>query len=221
MTGLCSRASIVGLSLLSSPLTTNNSAKSQYHQAFTDQHKSEQTQLLPPQAKIATRKMAALPAFTPPAAAYSLGPTPRAVRFRHPAYPDPAPDLLVLMAADDGDGGLDFDLALAACCIIAGVNWDGGYLALKASESNDLQRVDRPQDGSLHGREYFFCWARSLAPYREPSVDWLHGAIGRTRPSPSVSFGVVVVVVVVVVGLAAGALPTRASRLKKEKCGIW
>lgn len=101
--------------------------------------------------------MAALPALTPPAAVYSLGPTPRAVRFRHPAYPDSAPDLLVLMAADDGDGGLDFDLTLAACCIIAGVNWDGGYLALKASESNDLQRVDRPQDGSLHGREYFFC----------------------------------------------------------------
>ncbi|EPE04359.1 proteasome activator subunit [Ophiostoma piceae UAMH 11346] len=82
--------------------------------------------------------MAALPAFTPPVAAYSLGPMLRAVRFRHPAYPDSAPDLLVLMAVDDGNGGLDFDLALAACCIIAGVNWDGGYLALKASESNDL-----------------------------------------------------------------------------------
>lgn len=101
-------------------------------------------------------KMAELRPFTPPAKKYLAGPAPRDVRFRHPAYPDSAPDLLVLTAAD-GDGGLSFDRASEACCIVAGVNWDGGYLALKASENNDLQRVDRPQDGLLRLREYFFC----------------------------------------------------------------
>ncbi|AEO62005.1 hypothetical protein MYCTH_2312885 [Thermothelomyces thermophilus ATCC 42464] len=100
--------------------------------------------------------MVALRPFTPPAAAYALGSTPRAVRFRHPAYPSSAPDLLVLMAADGG--GLDFDIALTACCIVAGVGWDDGYLAQKdLTEDAIFQQVNRPNDGLLHGSEYFFC----------------------------------------------------------------
>ncbi|OAA66551.1 hypothetical protein SPI_01127 [Niveomyces insectorum RCEF 264] len=117
--------------------------------------------------------MAALPPFTPPAETHSLGPTPRAVRFRHPAYPDSTPDLLVLMAAD-GDGGLDYDLALAACCIVAGVHWDGGYLAQKALGNHDLQRVDRPHDGLLRAREYFFCVDGQDPSFKYPVVPSFH-----------------------------------------------
>ncbi|KAK4233616.1 hypothetical protein C8A03DRAFT_47881 [Achaetomium macrosporum] len=101
--------------------------------------------------------MVALPPFTPPAATHGQGAAPRTVRFRHPAYPSSAPDLLVLLAAD-GDGALDFDIAIIACCIVANVGWDDGYLAQKALGANDVfQQVDRPNDGLLRGHEYFFC----------------------------------------------------------------
>jgi hypothetical protein len=59
--------------------------------------------------------------------------------------------------AADGDSGLDFDVALTACCIVADANWDDGYLAQTVAGNNVLQRVDRPQDGLLRGLEYFFC----------------------------------------------------------------
>ena len=67
------------------------------------------------------------------------------------------------MAADgDGDGGLDFDIAMTACCIITDTPWDRGYFAQRAAaaaEAEDpvLQRVDRPQDGLLRHLDYFFC----------------------------------------------------------------
>ncbi len=70
--------------------------------------------------------------------------------------PSSAPNLLVLMAAD-GDGGLDFDVALTSCCIVADTHWDNGYLAQKDGAGDDgLQQIDRPRDGLLHGREFFF-----------------------------------------------------------------
>ena len=99
--------------------------------------------------------MGALPPFTPPAETHALGTAPRSVRFRHPAYPSSTPDLIVLRAPD-GDG-LDYDLALTACCIVANVDWDEGYLAEAWAENNVLQRIDRPQDGLLRGLEYFLC----------------------------------------------------------------
>jgi hypothetical protein len=104
--------------------------------------------------------MAALPPFTPPAVTHGQAAgqaAPRAVRFRHPAYPSVAPDLLVLMAADSG-GGLDYDIALASCCIVANTRWDGGYLAQRAQAGDPaLTRAGRPEDGLLRGREYFYC----------------------------------------------------------------
>jgi hypothetical protein len=60
--------------------------------------------------------------------------------------------------AADSEGGLDFDLALTSCCIVADTRWDHGYLAQKAGAGDDvLGHVDRPQDGLLRGDEYFFC----------------------------------------------------------------
>ncbi|KAK0701231.1 hypothetical protein B0H67DRAFT_524230 [Lasiosphaeris hirsuta] len=101
--------------------------------------------------------MATLPPFTPPAITHGLGIAQREVRFRHPAYPNSAPHLLVLMAAD-GDGGLDFDVALTSCCIVADIGWDNGYLTQKdGAEDDGLRRIDRPPDGLLRGREFFFC----------------------------------------------------------------
>jgi len=100
---------------------------------------------------------AALPAFPPPAVEHGSTAAPRDVRFRHPAYPSSAPDLLVLMAAD-GDGGLDFDLALTSCCIVTATDWDSGYLARKyTSADSAFHEITRPPDGILCGREFFFC----------------------------------------------------------------
>ncbi|KAK3904798.1 hypothetical protein C8A05DRAFT_13369 [Staphylotrichum tortipilum] len=123
--------------------------------------------------------MAPLPPLAPPSAAHAPAPRPRVVRFRHPAYPNSTPDLLVLMAADGGDnnGGLDFDVALTSCCIITNTPWDDGYLALKATAPasvgaagvervTEFQRVERPHDGLLRGTDYFFC-----VDGREPSSD--------------------------------------------------
>jgi len=104
--------------------------------------------------------MAALPPFTPPAITHDPRIAPREICFRHPAYPSSAPDLLVLTAADS-DGGLDFDVALVSCCIVADVRWDGGYLAQKdvagGSSNQSFRRIDRPPGGTLRGREFFFC----------------------------------------------------------------
>ncbi|KAK3367396.1 hypothetical protein B0T24DRAFT_635758 [Lasiosphaeria ovina] len=121
---------------------------------------------------LVVHEMAAIPPFTPPAATHAVGTTPRAVRFRHPAYPSSAPNLLVLMAAD-GDGGLDFDVALTACCIVADADWDDGYLA-QASAGNNLQRIDRPQDGLLDGLEYFFCVKERDPLFRYPVIPSFH-----------------------------------------------
>jgi hypothetical protein len=77
-----------------------------------------------------------------------LAVAPHKVRFRHPAYPSTIPSLLVLMAVDGG-GGLDFDITLAACCIVADTDWEDGYLAQRASAGNlnpILQQVGRPLD---------------------------------------------------------------------------
>ena len=72
--------------------------------------------------------MTVFPPFMPLAVTYTPGTAPYVVRFRHPAYPSSAPDLLVLMAVD-GDGGLDFDVVLTACYIVADVDWGDRYLA--------------------------------------------------------------------------------------------
>ncbi|KAK0655297.1 hypothetical protein B0T16DRAFT_341490 [Cercophora newfieldiana] len=119
--------------------------------------------------------MAALPRFTPPATTHGPGTAPRVVRFRHPAYPSSAPDLLVLTAAD-GDGGLDFDVALTSCCIVADMPWDDGYLAQKDGAGDDsLQRIDRPPDGLLHGRKYFFCVkGREPLSFKYPVIPSFH-----------------------------------------------
>jgi len=63
----------------------------------------------------------------PLAVTYTLGTAPCVVRFRHLAYPSLAPDLLVLIAVD-GNGGLDFDVVLTACYIVADVDWGDRYL---------------------------------------------------------------------------------------------
>jgi hypothetical protein len=51
--------------------------------------------------------------------------------------------------AVDGGGGLDFDITLAACCIVADTDWEDGYLAQRASAGNlnpILQQVGQPLD---------------------------------------------------------------------------
>ncbi|KAI0153301.1 hypothetical protein GGR57DRAFT_150677 [Xylariaceae sp. FL1272] len=118
---------------------------------------------------------AVLPPFTPPAATHAVAREQREVRFRHPAYPASTPDLLALVAAD-ADDGLDFDIALTSCCILTDTNWDTGYLAQKqAGADNLLQRVERPQDGLLRGKEYFFCVeGQEPASFKYPVIPSFH-----------------------------------------------
>ena len=76
------------------------------------------------------------------------------IEFRHPAYPDSAPALLRLSAVDDG--GIDFDTAFLACCVITGNTWSSAWLAQRGREGR-LQRLARPLDGILRDSVYHFC----------------------------------------------------------------
>ncbi|KLU91970.1 hypothetical protein MAPG_10918 [Magnaporthiopsis poae ATCC 64411] len=103
-------------------------------------------------------------ALPPPALPIDHHGTYRTVSIRHPAYPDSAPDLLQLSATDGDDwNGLDFDIARAACSVVTTVPWDEGILAVRAGAgaAPPLSAVERPPDGILREREYY--WCRRLA----------------------------------------------------------
>jgi hypothetical protein len=95
--------------------------------------------------------------FTPPSA--SLGSASSGIRlisFRHPAYPDYAPELLRLTAVDgENRDGIDYQTALIACCIVTGNAWSVGWLATKDAKGG-FTKVDRPDDGILRGAKYYF-----------------------------------------------------------------
>lgn len=78
----------------------------------------------------------------------------RRIDIRHPAYPDTNPALLRFNAVDDG--GIDYDTAFLACCIITGNTWSRGWLAHRETEGQ-FQRVDRLTDGVLRDSVYYFC----------------------------------------------------------------
>ncbi|EJT71150.1 hypothetical protein GGTG_10410 [Gaeumannomyces tritici R3-111a-1] len=75
------------------------------------------------------------------------------VRIFHPAYPQTVP-LLQLGAFEPG-GGIDFDFAWTACCIVTGNTFAIGWLAKKVSGAFD--RIARPDDGILRDPAVFFC----------------------------------------------------------------
>lgn len=75
------------------------------------------------------------------------------IRIFHPAYPQTVP-LLQLGAFEPG-GGIDFDFALTACCIVTGNTFAVGWLAKKVSGA--FERIARPDDGILRDRAVFFC----------------------------------------------------------------
>jgi len=85
------------------------------------------------------------------------------IRFRHPAYPESTPDLLQLCAVDgygsDADGGIDYDTAFVACCLVTGNTWRTGWLALKeiGADGATFRRVGRPDDAILREPVYYFC----------------------------------------------------------------
>jgi hypothetical protein len=54
---------------------------------------------------------------------------------------------------DGGGGGIDFDMALAACGLVAGNRWRDGFFSLDRSGA---AVVERPGDGVLRGPQYFF-----------------------------------------------------------------
>lgn len=108
------------------------------------------------------------PPITPPTIDGAQDPRDR-IHFRHPAYPDTAQDLLCLVATDTnhaGAPGIDYDVALVACGIVAGNKWTNSRFATRQVEpglglglvaDHHLDLVDRPPDGLLvAGVEYFF-----------------------------------------------------------------
>ncbi|KAI0445133.1 hypothetical protein F4803DRAFT_204758 [Xylaria telfairii] len=99
------------------------------------------------------------------------------VAFFHPAYPYPAPPLLTLAAVDRvSDGGqvikgIDYDIAKAACGIIACNRFDdNAYFALKSGEHCWLV-VDRPADGLLRASgDFTFYFVVDSVDHRYPVV---------------------------------------------------
>ncbi|TGJ79384.1 hypothetical protein E0Z10_g9373 [Xylaria hypoxylon] len=88
----------------------------------------------------------------------------RVISFRHPAYPVSANDLLCLSAIDDDPvRGIDYNIALVACGIIACNKWHQAWFGEKCEggdeELDRYRRVPRPKNGILPYKEspyYFF-----------------------------------------------------------------
>ena len=80
------------------------------------------------------------------------------VSFRHPAYSGFDAEFLLLSAVDgDDDGdGLDYDTAFYACCIVTGNKWHDGEGWLAEKQGDRFNRVNRPDDGILRGKLYYF-----------------------------------------------------------------
>ena len=79
----------------------------------------------------------------------------RMVSICHPGY-ETYSEILLLRTLDDG--GIDYDLVLTACGIIAGNRWDG-YLCTHEGDlgpKGKYTRVDRPADGILRGPTFYF-----------------------------------------------------------------
>lgn len=77
----------------------------------------------------------------------------RKICLRHPGYTNNDNTLLYFPAYDHGSGGLHLGVALAACGIIAGNQFDG-YLS--ASEESADQAVTQDVNQVLTGTDYYF-----------------------------------------------------------------
>ncbi|KAI3317243.1 hypothetical protein HD806DRAFT_515595 [Xylariaceae sp. AK1471] len=82
------------------------------------------------------------------------------IEFRHPAYQNPPKKLLSLNAVDRDElwNGLDYEVALTACGIVACNRWEGWFSTKK--QDGSFQRVPRPENGILPcpqpGNPYYF-----------------------------------------------------------------
>lgn len=97
--------------------------------------------------------------LTPPLPAAAINSRFRLTKFRHPAYPTSEPELLQLVALDRADendrtGGVDYDTALTACCIVSGNTFGDGFLGKR--NGDEFLPVERPSDGILREKEYYF-----------------------------------------------------------------
>lgn len=97
------------------------------------------------------------------------------IHFRHPSYPDGSNLLLDLFAPDHPEGGIQYDLAITACGIIAGNRWDGWF-----TETKDGSRLSFLPDDILKERTYYFhlpspsTALETPAPYIYPIVPTFH-----------------------------------------------
>ncbi|CVL09234.1 uncharacterized protein FMAN_14327 [Fusarium mangiferae] len=90
------------------------------------------------------------------------------IEFRHPAYP--TENALLSLAAFDGENkdGIDYDVACWACGIVANNSWASGWLATK--QGDEYQRVNKPENGILRQREYYYFTGDHPASYRYPVI---------------------------------------------------
>ncbi|KAH7202951.1 hypothetical protein BKA60DRAFT_498849 [Fusarium oxysporum] len=122
------------------------------------------------------------------------------IEFRHPAYP--TENALLSLAAFDGENkdGIDYDVACWACGIVANNSWASGWLATK--QGDEYQWVNKPEDGILRQREYYYFTGDHPASYRYPVIPsfdhwrfphnnlpdlWKNATISRPPPFSAVS----------------------------------
>ncbi|KAK1762142.1 hypothetical protein QBC33DRAFT_462078 [Phialemonium atrogriseum] len=105
--------------------------------------------------------------------------SPATIDFLHPGYPDGDNTLLSLPALDDG--GIYYDIALAACGVIADNTWSTGFFVesrpvVAAEDIAAKDRVAPPQiDRVLRRPRYYFCvpgFADHLYPIVPRFSDW-------------------------------------------------
>ena len=101
---------------------------------------------------------------------------PRIITILHPDYAPGENTLLMFRALDDG--GIDYDVVMTACGIVAGNIWTG-FLAVRDDDGGEpsstraLRVITRPDDGILRGHDAYY--------FQLPDAD------ARERPYPVVA----------------------------------
>ena len=107
---------------------------------------------LPSPSGVVIRPSALAPQLSPALSSRNVSTNPRhRIRIRHPQYPDENNILLDLLAPDHPNGGLHHALALTACGIIVGNNWEGWF-----TETKDGLKIELRANELLLRPDYYF-----------------------------------------------------------------
>ncbi|GAW14208.1 hypothetical protein ANO14919_036050 [Xylariales sp. No.14919] len=94
------------------------------------------------------------------------------ISFRHPAYHESANDLLCLGAVDYHTvRGINYDVALVACGIVAGNKWHHAWFGEKCDQKGGYQCVPRPDNGILpYKKSPYYFFVNQDTKYKYPVV---------------------------------------------------